>query len=61
MTASVGAACQANAWMHVAREWGFVLGVKARLSSSLSINRIDRQSKARAMASPTKMAWFETE
>jgi len=42
MIASVGAACQANAWMYVAREWGFVLGMKARLSSSLSINRIDR-------------------
>jgi len=42
MIASIGAACQANAWMYVVREWGFVLGMKARLSSSLSINRIDR-------------------
>jgi len=42
MTASVGAAtCQANAWMHVAGEWGFVLGMKAPLSSSLSMHRID--------------------
>jgi len=42
MIASVGAAtCQANAWMHVVGEWGFVLGMKAPLSSSLSMHCID--------------------